>query len=273
MSNLSDITYPYLFPSPPSPEDATGHLTSTARPENGSPQASEVLALHEQSWFYYLSEISLLRLSGRINDMFYCSDHRSWMKMNLTDMVNAVHDFELQLQQWYVSHQTYLESDNNHFSRRDSLPSVISCFDKPPESNSISELELNTWARYSSLQYRLYRPFIYRLAHSQSQDWPFRALLHTYAEKAVRNALDPLCTIGLGHRHAGAWYKCREAAGRSLVLIASMKIGLVEQMGQTDECNARLDLFVSHLRLWEKESLDLQLARQAVERMRGHESP
>lgn len=158
---------------------------------------------------------------------------------------------------------------NDAPQRRESLPSAISYVDKDLTTDSISELDLATWARYNNIEFKLYRPFVYRLIHAQPEDWPFKSLLYSYAEKAVENALDPLCCVGLSHRHAGTWYKAREAAGRSLMLLFCTKNGLIESMGKMDEARQRVDLYVDQLRYWERESVDLLFAREAIEFLRG----
>ncbi|KAL3961217.1 hypothetical protein ACCO45_002740 [Purpureocillium lilacinum] len=145
-SGLHNIDYPYQFPSPPTPKSVDGLNDtdqasmpgSSSATANSSPagvaETQDFKELHEHSWFYYLSEISLLRLSSRVNHAFYVEPPPSWGKMNLLNMMNAAWDFEAQLRQWQAS-----------------LPHAICCFDL-----------------------HLYRPFLYRFALMQEQDWPLR---------------------------------------------------------------------------------------------------
>lgn len=64
--------------------DAASAYSSTA-----ITSARDFEELHQHSWFYYLSEISLFRLSNRVNHAFYSSRPLSWTSMNLLDMMNA----------------------------------------------------------------------------------------------------------------------------------------------------------------------------------------
>ncbi|RSM01370.1 hypothetical protein CEP52_008589 [Fusarium oligoseptatum] len=261
-SSLASIDYPYMFPSPPPPEDSdemsTANMgevyprmpTSTSTISPGSHDGADQASLHEQSWFYYLSEIAMLRISSRINHTFYAGDHTTWLGMDIPAMVDAARDLECQLEQW-----------------RESLPQVISCFDVPPELETITELQLTTWTRYSSLKAKLYRPFLYRLAHLPNQGFLSQAqgILQPLAEKAVLECLDPLRAVGMGHRHAGAWYRCRESAARALSLLCGLRIGLVKTMGKEEEATSAVELCLAQLRCWEDESSDLKLAREVIE--------
>lgn len=113
-SGLSAINYPHMFPSPPSADmlnvplpnsfDAFSSGTlSAVSPQSTSTTSSDSVdqaLLHEQSWFYYLTEISLLRLSHRIIKHFYTAENSSWLRTNVLDMINAAEEFETQLEGW-----------------------------------------------------------------------------------------------------------------------------------------------------------------------------
>jgi hypothetical protein len=57
-------------------------------------------AEQEQSWFYYLTEITLRRIGNRIVDTLYANDYRLWRETSLPSMVKAAEDFIGQLQTW-----------------------------------------------------------------------------------------------------------------------------------------------------------------------------
>ncbi|GJN83054.1 hypothetical protein PLIIFM63780_006600 [Purpureocillium lilacinum] len=263
-SGLHNIDYPYQFPSPPTPKSVDGLNDtdqasmpgSSSATANSSPagvaETQDFKELHEHSWFYYLSEISLLRLSSRVNHAFYVEPPPSWGKMNLLNMMNAAWDFEAQLRQWQAS-----------------LPHAICCFDVPRGDTlaSVTRLQLATWSRCASIKLHLYRPFLYRFALMQEQDWPLRDALRQLAERAVLLSLDPLFSVGLRHRHAGAWFKCRETAARALVVLCARRIGLLEEMGCAERAGEVLDLCMAHLRYWEGEAGDVRLARRTLEAM------
>ena len=205
--------------------------------------------LHEHSWFHYLSDISLLRLSSRVNHAFYTQSPSSWTSANLHDMMDTSWGFEKQLKRWQDTH-----------------PPAISCFDAPLDFSTVTELQLATWSRCASIKLRLYRPFLYRLAHGQTQDGQLSDPLRELAEKAVLTSLDPLFTLGLRHRHAGTWYQCREAAARALVVLCAKEIGLIERMGLKAQAQRMILDCTLHLLHWEAEADDLRLARHVIER-------
>lgn len=169
--------------------------------------------------------------------------------MNLLDMMSLAWDFEKQLQQW-----------------QDVLPIAISCFGTL-ELTSVTELQLATWSSCASIKLRLYRPFLYRLACGQERDLVLIDALRALAKGAVLVCLDPLHTVGLRHRHAGAWYKCRETAVRALLLLCARKHGLTERMAVEGRVDEMLAISVAHLRYWEAEAEDLKVARQFIERL------
>lgn len=111
-SDLCKLSYPYLFPSPPtplspvrSPEDAFNLQTpasSTSMPSQMASNSSvaSYQQTEEQSWFYYLSEIALRRIQNRVLNAFYRQDPTSWAQMNVRDMISIVGDIETQLNIW-----------------------------------------------------------------------------------------------------------------------------------------------------------------------------
>lgn len=259
-SSLHNIDYPYEFPSPPDldesessgyvPGTASAPSTVTATPTPGSLSEPQLVEeLYKDSWFYYLSEISLLRLSSRVNHTFYSKPSSSWVNTNLLDMINDAWDFEKQIERW-----------------KEVLPSAIFCPINPPEFDTITELQLASWTRCANVKLRLYRPFLYRLASHNDQDLPLRDALQKLAESAVLVCLDPLFTLGLRHRHAGTWYQCRDSAARASMLIFAKKIGLIDRMGLGVRAETMIELCVAHLRYWEGEADDLRMARQIIER-------
>lgn len=261
-SGLYCVDYPYQFPSPPTPRSIDGLQEPYAMNAMGLYGSSDLLSgsgaaagpgfkrLHEHSWFYYLSEIALLRISSRVNHEFYSNLPASWANMNLLDMVNVASGFEKQLIQW-----------------QHTLPPAISCFQESIDLETVTDLQLATWTRCASIKLRLYRPFLYRLALEQEQDCPLRSTLTQLAEKAVLLSLNPLFTLGLGHRHAASWFRCRETASRLMILICAMKIGLTAQMKLEHRQESMLKVCLTHLRLWEEEAEDIRLARKVLETM------
>jgi hypothetical protein len=206
--------------------------------------------IHEYSWFNYLSEISLSKLSVRVDQAFYSGPSSSWANMNVLDMIETACTFEKQIKEW-----------------QETLPRAISCFNKPLNLTSVSEFQLAPWLRSANIKLRVYRPFLYCLAHKQDQNWPINDVIRQLAEKAVLICLDRLFNIGLRHRHAGSWLRCRETACRALTIICAKRIGLLQRMALEQQAQETLRVCIAHLRYWETEAEDISSARQVLEMM------
>lgn len=195
-------------------------------------------------------ESSLAELGDRIEQVFYSEPCTSWSTPSLLNMAHTAGDLEDQLQQW-----------------RDSLPLEIPSFENRPEPSTLTEIQLSIWFQYSSLQLKLYRPFLYRLAHPGNVDGNAQWVIQPFAKKALRASLDPVFTVGLRERNEMTWFKARESAVRALLIVCGRRLGLVEAMGVEGEAVEMLRLFIAHLRYWEDESPDLKSARQIIEEM------
>lgn len=261
-SALHALNFPYQFPSPPTPKSVDGlddrqyFDTATSSATTVSPVSSitvdipDFKEMHENSWFNYLSEISLSKLSVRIDQAFYSGPPSTWASMDVFDMINTAHSFEKQIEQW-----------------QETLPRAISCFNQPPNLSTISEFQLAPWLRSANIKLRVYRPFLYLLAHRRDQDWSMNDSLRQLAEKAVLVCLDPLYNLGLRYRHAGAWLRCRETTCRAMIIICAGRIGLLRRMELEQHAQETLKICIAHLRYWEAEAEDIGVARQALEMM------
>lgn len=119
-SSLSAIDWPCMFPTAPEfgtfePEQADHVISPHGQNSAGDPSADNLSPreqftadgsvsgpplLYQQSWFYYLTEISLLRLSNRIIQSFYSAKPSEWLELPGIHMCNEVLGFQAQLQQW-----------------------------------------------------------------------------------------------------------------------------------------------------------------------------
>ncbi|KAL7937549.1 hypothetical protein V8C35DRAFT_292779 [Trichoderma chlorosporum] len=261
-SALYTMDYPYQFPSPSTPKSIAGlddspynspsassAATTSSSSSNHTADVQDFKELHESSWFNYLSEISLSKLSNSVDQAFYAKPPSSWAETNLLDMITTACDFEKQIERW-----------------QEILPhSISACFDKSLDLSTVSELQLSPWLRSANIKLRIYRPFLYCLAHKRDQCWPVEDALRQLAQKAVLLCLDPLFNFGLRHRNAGTWFRCRDTACRALTLVCAGKIGLLQRMALEEHAQETLKVCLAHLRYWEAESDDIRQARQALE--------
>lgn len=113
-SGINESRYPHIFPAPPSleqpnPSAAGGESISFKAASFETDRAHLVTG-----WFFYLGEIALKRLVNRIllyrygdqND----SNGSSLEEQNDLDLRRSVLEFDLQLDQWYVTDVAFLPS-------------------------------------------------------------------------------------------------------------------------------------------------------------------
>lgn len=99
---LADLEYPDMHPSPPDTSSPGGGMVLTGGSSYVSSTHQQLGTMYrqEQSWLYYLTEITLRRLANRILNAFYTEDSSSWTDESVPRMVEVAKEFEIQLQDW-----------------------------------------------------------------------------------------------------------------------------------------------------------------------------
>lgn len=102
-SCLSDLDYPDLHPEPP--ETFAQHIRNDVPSpchESTPPFGTRRTFDHEeQSWYYYLTEITLRRLGNRICNIMYAGDHTSWNSEAMPFLLKTAEEFEAKFDEWY----------------------------------------------------------------------------------------------------------------------------------------------------------------------------
>lgn len=102
-SSLPELNYPDTLPTPPM-FDAflTGNVEHSPGgiSDQTSPRKRYTSSASEESWFYYLTEITLRRISNGVLSTFYSQDFSSWSEESIPLMVKAAEQFEQQLDEW-----------------------------------------------------------------------------------------------------------------------------------------------------------------------------
>lgn len=114
-SCLAEISYPFLFPTPPAAgsdsiepnvephmDEIVGSMLSPITQCSPQSQVSEagLDRLQQQAWYYYLTEITLRRIGNRVMQAFYSEDHQSWQGQAVYEMIKSAEAFEGQLSDW-----------------------------------------------------------------------------------------------------------------------------------------------------------------------------
>ncbi|KAH7155913.1 hypothetical protein EDB81DRAFT_785776 [Dactylonectria macrodidyma] len=243
-SSLADFHYPDMHPSPPDLLSEAPHGDNPLQLGERRPGGRRSLAsyrLHEQSWFYYLTEITLRRLSNRVLNTLYNEDHLSWTDENLPYMVKAVSEFEQQLQQWYEGLPVPIQYDEN------TIPA--------------EELPYMVYGRALDIKSWVYRPLLYYLIHSPPNA-PCRALVLPYLDKIFSNCKMILLAQSVPHRHHGTWYATRGCAAAALSILGAVRCGTIHvPAGWERDVHAAM----ANLRYWEDECPGVHRSLEALE--------
>ncbi|KAH7369506.1 C6 zinc finger domain-containing protein [Rhexocercosporidium sp. MPI-PUGE-AT-0058] len=170
--------------------------------------ASDMWASHEEdSWYFFLSEIALRRITDQVADVvckYIDARQNSHDSLGIKELIPIVAEFERQAETF-----------------REHLPPSIQFPDVP-------QLASTEWQQYSRGRfYRvlelMHRPFLFTAIHEPDCS----AVIRILAEKGLFNALRYLQHSHTSHRHHGTWLMLRnELKAASLLLAASRSEGL-----------------------------------------------
>ncbi|KAK5015348.1 hypothetical protein LTR16_003411 [Cryomyces antarcticus] len=253
-TTIADVEYPHMFPSPPSrPSEESGLRQS----DDGDAlsfgwhmyQYSNKAQSEEKSWYYYLTEFALRRISNRILNTFYRQDHTSWW--DVSRLIPIAKEFEAQISVWSNNLPPAMQYDN-HITGEDFSPS--------------RELSWATWNRLLEMKTWLYQPFLYYAIHNNTQlpDLLENSALRSLIEAGMDCALKTVEHRTLRHRHHGLWFDIRAIVTASLTVMAMVKSGNVKIDEQWD---GRILSVIRTLAFWEDESPDLVKTKKVLEEL------
>lgn len=268
-STIADVDYPHMFPNPPShPTEGIGlrqYDGDTLSFGWGTEQSSNKVMNEEKSWYYYLTEVALRRISNRILNTFYRQDHTSWL--HIKPLIPIAKEFEEQILVWSSNLPPAMQYDKH--SMGDSSPS--------------RELSWATWNRLLEMKAWLYQPFLYHAIHtplplpnpSSSSSNPSTTssipplrdpTLQSLINSALECALSTIENRSLRHRHHGLWFDLRAIVTASFSVIAAAKSGRVE-VGEG--WRERIEGVCAVLGFWESEGMDLGKTREVLGQLLG----
>ncbi|EEY22426.1 C6 zinc finger domain-containing protein [Verticillium alfalfae VaMs.102] len=108
-SSLASFNYPDMHPSPPDMDTPSSDPVDQANQIAGHPPSvpgrlsASSIQQQEESWYYYLTEITLRRIANDILNEFYQNGHEGWNTETIGFMAQAARGFEQQLSDWYES--------------------------------------------------------------------------------------------------------------------------------------------------------------------------
>lgn len=181
--------YPMFFPTPPSPSEAESY------------QSADTAHREQVSWFFYLTEISLRRLSSRMASEVLEIAERS--DDVLQSLANALPDFLTELTDWIVG-----------------LPPLMR-LDTPPASDDITKFVIR--GHIANVYEMLYWPFLLPFMDSDDlwQSASNAEHVQALAQVALQKHVDRiwLNKPGFKHRHHGTWPLIRSCSRSAMVLV------------------------------------------------------
>jgi hypothetical protein len=181
-----------------------GTLDSCPPPLQTANMASDEWAAYdEDSWYFFLSEIALRRITDQVADVvskYIAARLDSHDSVSIEELIPVVAEFERQAEAF-----------------REQLPPTI----KFPDVPQVASTE---WKQYSRGRYYrvlelMHRPFLFTALHDPGCS-PF---VRTLAEKGLANALKYLQHSRVNHRHHGTWLQLRNELRASTLLLAASK--------------------------------------------------
>ncbi|KAI6777350.1 hypothetical protein HG530_001295 [Fusarium avenaceum] len=215
MPYFSSVLYPPFFPTPPHPLDSTKTTASSRQ---------------HAAWLFYLSEISLRRLSSRT-----CHDvlelHRASTSNHhfLESLALVVPAYEAQANEW-----------------AETLPPELSIATAPIDDNVCCFVLRGHLVNFYE---RLYWPFVMAhlaaLERGMTSPIPGRQFAEKGLEYHVLNV--EINEAGFLHRHHGTWLMVRALVRSATVLLAARLLNSVMPKGWREACERIMQV----LRAWE----------------------
>lgn len=236
--------YPPFFPTPPviDENDASPGLNNDG------------LKYRERlSWYFYLSEISLRRLSSCIaNGIVQFRPTGQDTVLDGRAKVTVV--YEAQMEEWAAR-----------------LPKIVSIAG-PPEEDNICHFVLR--GHLVNLYETIYWPFVDAFINGIPAEEADETLLRSLARKGLQNHVDRLWVnqAGYKHRHHGTLFLLRCCSRSALVLIAAaaslkdrLARGIQPMFNMPARWHEAARLAIEMNRYWETESADSQYLARILE--------
>ncbi|KAF5575894.1 hypothetical protein FPANT_11177 [Fusarium pseudoanthophilum] len=229
MPYSSSVLYPPFFPTPPHPLESTKTTASSRQ---------------HTAWLFYLSEISLRRLSSRTcNDILELHRGSSSNLDFLKQLSLLIPAYETQANEW-----------------AESLPPELSIASAPIDDNVCCFVLRGHLVNFFE---RLYWPFV--MAHLAALERgvttpiPGRQFVEKGLEYHILNV--EVNEAGFLHRHHGTWLMIRALVRSATVLIAARLLGSGMPAGWRDACERIMQV----LRAWEDDVPGLSNHRNFLE--------
>ncbi|KAJ5613273.1 hypothetical protein N7510_006467 [Penicillium lagena] len=187
----------------------------------------------EESWYYYLTDISQRRILDRILNSFYAQESdQQWLQTSSDDMARTALELDRQLATIDANLPPWL-----HYSR---------------EELGDRELPYFIHRRLLHMQECLFKPFLFRVVHSD-QTQP--QVVFDLAQRCVEACRMNILETAIQHRHHGSWFVARGAFRCAMALIAAAQSGILAMPNDWFAC---VETALTVIEFWGQEAADLQ---------------
>ncbi|KAG5804342.1 hypothetical protein H9Q74_009886 [Fusarium xylarioides] len=222
------------LPTPPEINARHSQQTIAIFPPPGKGSAEDLGSVQEESWYYYLTEITLRRFNNRAFNLLYL-DGKGWgtsESLSIESLVSAVSQIEDQLDNWAQTMPLMAQITMG------ALPT--------------NKLALLLYARIVELKCLIYRPFLYHAVHSNMSDREL-AEISSFIDKGFSCHFLAI-TIGyLHYRNHITYYHFRSSTGSALCILALVKSRKVHTVHEMDWRGSVKGL-IEKIRYWEDEA-------------------
>lgn len=242
---ISDhLMYPSFYPTPPPPP-------ANKQDQELSGLDAKMIQRQTAGWFFYLSEISMKRLSTRITKDLLSLQPR-FSETSVVVLVLQVREWEAEIEQWITN-----------------LNEIVSLSGNPADD------DVCRWVlrgQVLNLYELIYWPFLDYFMHNQDTVGGMNigsaeATMREFANKALGIHDQRLCVNrpGMFHRHHGTIFMIGTCTRSALVLLsfASLRQGLPEQIDSMRQISLPSDwqqstkAAIEMIRYWQSECPDI----------------
>ncbi|KAF5642987.1 putative 3-isopropylmalate dehydrogenase beta [Fusarium sp. NRRL 25303] len=222
------------LPAPPEINGRHSQQTRAIFPPPEKTSTEDLGSVQEESWYYYLTEITLRRFNNRAFNLLY-RDGKDWgtsRSLSIESLISAVSQIEDQLDNWAQTMPVMAQITVG------ALPT--------------NKLALLLYARILELKCLIYRPFLYHAAHSTMSDRE-QAEISPFVERGLSCHFLAI-TIGyLHYRNHITYYHFRTSTASALCILAIVKSRRVRTVHEMDWRGGVKGL-IKKIQYWEDET-------------------
>ncbi|KAH7165013.1 hypothetical protein DER46DRAFT_637103 [Fusarium sp. MPI-SDFR-AT-0072] len=222
------------LPMPPEIDACPPRQTTTIFPPPGDSPEDDLGRVQEESWYFYLTEITLRRFNNRAFNLLY-RDGKGWgtsRSLSISSLISAVSQIEDQLDNWAQTMPLMAQITMG------ALPT--------------NKLALLLYARILELKCLIYRPFLYHAAHSTMSERE-QAEISPFVEKGLSCHFLTITVGYLHYRNHITYYHFRTSTTSALCIMAVVKSGRVPAVHEMD-WRGGVQGLVKKIRYWEDEA-------------------